>query len=43
MKLKIMRNINRDYPNLDHSQKKVMSAIIIIQRLWRQRKVKQFF
>ena len=42
MKLKVMKNIHRDYPNLDLNQKKVMSAVIIIQRLWRQRKVKQF-
>jgi hypothetical protein len=43
MKLKVMKNIQRDFPNLDHAEKKVICAVIIIQRLWRQRKVKQFF
>ncbi len=43
MRLKVMKNIQRDYPNLDINEKKVICAVIIIQRLWRQRKVKQFF
>ena len=43
MKLKVMKNIQRDYPNLDVTEKKVICAVIIVQRLWRQRKVKQFF
>jgi hypothetical protein len=43
MKLKVMKNIQRDYPNLEPTEKKVICAVIIIQRLWRQRKVKQFF
>lgn len=43
MRIKIMKNIQREYPNLEIDEKKVMCAVIIIQRLWRQRKVKQFF
>ena len=38
-----MKNIQREYPNLESDEKKVMCAVIIIQRLWRQIKVKQFF
>lgn len=43
MMTKVMKNIQKDYPNLDVSEKKVMCAVIVIQRLWRQKKVKQFF
>lgn len=43
MRLKVMKNIHKDYPNLDGNEKKVICAIIVIQRLWRQKKVKQFF
>ena len=43
MQLKVMKNIQRDYLNLDVGEKRVICAVIIVQRLWRQRKVKQFF
>lgn len=40
MHQKIKEKYNKMYPNLKKAQIKVLSAVVLIQRLWRQTKVK---
>ena len=41
MHYKIKAKYRKVYPSLQKSELKVLSAIILIQRLWRQKKVKE--
>lgn len=40
MHIKIKQKYYKMYPNLASAEMKVLSAIVLIQRLWRQKKVK---